>query len=103
MKYTITQQGQAWIASNGKDHVEAEYPDDALHLLLNGEAGKEFGINLEEMSRSDRSFWSQDAVGLAAVRLIRLLALDAPAEVLRNTLGTIAKHIDLIISLREDA
>lgn len=102
-QYTITQQGAAWVASNGDNHVEADDPSEALFLLLGGEIDAEEGVaSVEESARERSAGDEEERFGLHAVLLIRLMAYRVPAPILRKEMRILAETLDRYLSLRGD-
>ncbi len=101
-QYTLSQQGNRWIASNGTDHVEDDSPEDALDCLLAAENERENGSGLPVEDGVDlvRAVDVESRCRNVAAGLIALLAQDAIAVVLRNNLTCLGKLVEKFIQLR---
>jgi hypothetical protein len=97
-RYTIEQQGGKWVASNGTEHVEADDPEDAFFKLLGGELDDEHGMHSVEEGVAMRTAEDlEDAADRFLLRLIRLLAMRAPAVMLRHELAMATKYVEQFI------
>jgi|ERR1700722_2842889 len=100
--YTVTRQGNVWVASDGTNHVEAENPEEALSLLTLGQMDEEyFGEPVEESVAGIRADDLVQKIGDGLVRMVRLMALGAPAEIVRNEVRLMADWMEQWLNWRE--
>ena len=102
-RYTVERQGARWVASNGAQHVEADDPSEAIYLLTAGELlADASGESVEDEAASISAGEAENLVGAAALRLVRLLVMRAPAELLRKELEMVQHWTERHIALRGD-
>lgn len=83
-----------WVASNGRDHVEADSPDDALYGLMLGEIDREDGAgDFDAGASAARKSRAADRVGEQCLVLVRLLAIGAPGPAVKAALKAIGKAV----------
>jgi hypothetical protein len=94
-KYTIEQQGDRWIASDGEQHVEGVSADEAFDFLLYGEINQEAGDgDFDKGVSLARQGDLSDRIGEDALALIRLLTLAAPPEIIRHQVTLLTRHVE---------
>lgn len=108
MKYTIEKVGARWVASNGRDHIEADDPDEALYLLLGGEIGTAHGGgSVDDEVTDTRTADLVDSICRHCLCLIRLLAISGvsqvPTEILQNEVRLITERMAEFLALTEGA
>jgi hypothetical protein len=101
-KYTIEQTGpEAWVVSDGTTHVETDDPIDGLVQLEQAAIDAEHtSLTVDESVEIQKQLEISDRIGNGAVRLIRLLAMNAPPPVLENEVRVIGKLVGQWIAHR---
>lgn len=102
-KYTIEQQGDVWIASNGTNHVEGEDASDALYLLESGEVEAQYvtGQTVESGAEQRRIEAIEQKLQLDVLVLINLAGGKVPATIMRNQLAVIKKSVENYIAAHD--
>ncbi len=99
MKYELTQQGNHWIGTDGERVVEGVDAVDALSKL---ELVSEFGMDEHDIDRDSLKINTARSLKLGALRLIELVVLGAPANILRDALRVMSKRVEELAQLHEE-
>lgn len=102
MKYTIEQNGERWVASDGTHHVEGEDAESAFFDLMSGRVMSEVsGRPVEEEARAATADDAESSVGRMVLQLVRLLALKAPGTIIRHAVEVLGNNVERFIALAE--
>jgi len=105
MKYTIEGEGESWTASNGTDRVTAEDPVTAMMDLTDAEecrdVGGDFRTAVTEQQTLRTMTDARRRIENIVVRIIRLMAMDAPGVILRSESDLLVRYVGEYAALIE--